>query len=307
MRFNSILLFFGFMIITDLVLGQDVIYKIDGSKFSGQVTEITPEELKYKSAENPTGPTYVVSIQTILLIEYKNGTIEYVTKDPKTVVPGKDGEDPDKGKNKPSSKIKKPENDLLYLNKNTLLLNGAALANADITFLYDREFLNGHLSANALAGYNFNPHVTWPNSFVRQLAHTKKNYDLGFGINLYPITGTKVQYYLGMLFKYMNYSYDKEVPVYQTINGNVYKTGIEYQKTTDYQFSTLLVNGIQVRITPTFNYKIFLGLGGFNAKGELYDKLNDNGGSSSSNGSSTGSSIRTFPKMYIGTCFGFRF
>ena len=101
----------------------------------------------------------------------------------------------------------------------------------------------------------------------------------------------------------MTYSYDKEIPVYTVINGFTY-TGVEFQKTESYQFSTIFLNGIQERITPTFNYKIFMGIGGFNARGELYDKLNSE---NSSSGSGVSSTIKTWPKIYIGTCFGFRF
>lgn len=303
MRSYLFCIILSLLIVSGSLFGQDIIYKTDGTKLNGQVTEITPDEIKYKSAENPTGPTYVIAKENVLLLEYKNGTIEYITKDPKTVIPGKESNEEAETKNGSAVKPKKPDNDILFLNKNTLLLNGAALANADITFLYDREFLDGHLSLTALAGYNFNLHATWPNMFIGRLDNAKKLYDFGLGVNLYPITGNRTQYYMGLLVKYMNYTYKREVQVPQVINGNTFYS-YEFQDASSYQVSTLFVNGIQVRLTPTFNYKIFLGLGGFNAYGDLYDKLNSN--SSNGNGS-TSPGIKTWPKMYIGTCFGYRF
>jgi len=271
---------------------QDIIYRTDGTKFTGKVTEITPREIKYKSAENPTGPTYVVSRDAILLIEYKNGKIEFIASDPKTFTPGQP-EAAERAREK-----KKSEEDLLFLNKNTVMLNGAALANSDITFMYDRDFADGYLTGSALVGYNFNLGTTWPNAFIDQLNNAKKNYDLGLGISLNPFPNQKVQYYMGLLFKYMNFSYDKSVPV-QVVSGTFTYTTYEYQKTEGIQLSSMFVNGLQVRITPTFNYKFFLGIGGFNMKDELYDQLNY------SNPGSGGS--RTYPKVYLGTCFGIRF
>lgn len=274
-----------FLTVSAFAYAQDVIYKNDGTKLPGVIiTEINPTQIKYKKQDNPSGPNYVISKQLVLLIEYKNGSTEIINKTPEAVSPAKAEEV------KPSKKEKEKNQSsesALYLNKNTLMINGAALINADATFIYDRELIDGHLSVSGLAGYNFNNKVTWPNFILQNIDETaKKNYDLGFGFNFYPLTNQKVQYFIGMLFKYMNYSYNKETKVYQIINGIEYES-IEIKRTNSYQFSTMVVNGFQVRLSPTFNYKGFIGIGGGNSYG---------------NNSSVG-----LPKIYIGTCFGYRF
>ena len=61
---------------------QDLIYLNNGTKFQGIVKEISPTELKYKSVNNPDGPSYVIAKNTVLFIEYKNGTVDVINKNP---------------------------------------------------------------------------------------------------------------------------------------------------------------------------------------------------------------------------------
>ncbi|MBA3681236.1 MAG: hypothetical protein H0W73_08740 [Bacteroidetes bacterium] len=53
---------------------QDTLYTTKGRIITGQVIEITPQEIKYKRAANPDGPLYVVDKTDIVLIHYKNGS-----------------------------------------------------------------------------------------------------------------------------------------------------------------------------------------------------------------------------------------
>ncbi|MBA2612759.1 MAG: hypothetical protein H0U95_12355 [Bacteroidetes bacterium] len=57
-------------------LAQDTLYTTKGKIITGQVTEITQHEIKYKRAANPDGPLYVVDKTDIVLIHYKNGSKE---------------------------------------------------------------------------------------------------------------------------------------------------------------------------------------------------------------------------------------
>ena len=58
------------------LFSQDTLYTREGNVINGKVTEITREEIKYKKASNPEGPSYVVSKSDIVLIHYKNGSKE---------------------------------------------------------------------------------------------------------------------------------------------------------------------------------------------------------------------------------------
>lgn len=274
-----VLLFLGFGFAGK---SQDLIYLNNGSKFEAKVKEITPTEIKYKNVNNPDGPTYVVTKADVLHIEYQNGEVEIINKNPQSVSPQSStptaGEQP-----KPKT------NDLYYMNKNALYLNGLALTNADITFLYERDFANNHLSAYVLGGYNFNKESLLLNLNLQNLGTTKKNYDVGIGINYLPSARKKAQYFVGIMMKYMSFNYDREITVQENIGGFLYDK-IEVQKAQGYQLATMVVNGFQVRITPNFTYKAMVGIGGFTGNSDLMNNAN------------------VLPiKMYLGICFGYRF
>lgn len=55
---------------------QDTLYTVSGQKISAKVVEINQTEIKYKKANNPDGPVYVVDKTDVALIEYKNGIKE---------------------------------------------------------------------------------------------------------------------------------------------------------------------------------------------------------------------------------------
>lgn len=234
---------------------------------------------------------YVISRSEVLHIEYKGGQVDVINKNPQTVVP--QSSTPSAGEPKEAKKAKPI--DLYYINKNAVLINGLALTNADITLMYERDFAKNHLSVTFLGGYNFNKRTTWPNLYLAAgLENTKKNYDLGLGINFYPGVSRKSQYFVGIMVKYMTYSFDREIITEQIINGFAYPK-IDIEKAQGYQLATMIVNGFQVRLTPSVTYKAFVGIGPFSSDDDLKQGLQNNIG--------TGGLL----KMYLGICFGYRF
>lgn len=278
---------FSSLIFSSLLKAQDLIYLNNGLKFEAQVKEITTSEIKYKNFNNPEGPTYVISQKDVLFIEYKNGTVEIINKNPISISPKPTTPTAAKKEEK-SSPI-----DLYYMNKNNLFINGLALMNADITFMYEREFFKSHLSVMALGGYNFNEKTTWLNAYIKELENTKKNYDIGLGVNFYPSNRRKAQYFMGIMVKYMNYSFDRQI---NQVDANGFPLPVLIEKAQGYQLSTMFLNGFQVRITPNFTYKAFVGLGQFSSDSDLHNALYSGTNSSTS-----------LPKIYLGICFGYRF
>lgn len=55
------------------VFAQDRIVRTDGSEIEAKVTEISPDEVRYKRFSNPDGPTYVLPVSRIRRIAYPNG------------------------------------------------------------------------------------------------------------------------------------------------------------------------------------------------------------------------------------------
>jgi len=58
------------------IYAQDVIVHKDGKVVMGKVTEIDKENIHYKKAENPDGPTYKVPLSEVLSVRYENGTLD---------------------------------------------------------------------------------------------------------------------------------------------------------------------------------------------------------------------------------------
>ncbi|MDE5788304.1 MAG: hypothetical protein K2H79_07170 [Bacteroidaceae bacterium] len=62
--------------LTSICFAQDVLVKKDGSTILAKILRITETEVEYKNYDNPDGPTRVISISSLLRINYQNGQSE---------------------------------------------------------------------------------------------------------------------------------------------------------------------------------------------------------------------------------------
>ena len=260
----------------ETIRAQDVLYTISGNKIKTKVIEINTNEIKYKDFNNIEGPTYLIYNTDVVLIQFANGSTQIINAAAPALNPVKTE----------TVAAKKPQQkrnqNLYYINPNLLSINALALANGDVTIMYDRDFLNSRLSLSALGGYNFNTRMGVFNSFINDSReHAKKNYDLGLGINFMPNNTKRGQYFVGLLAKYMAYTYDNPI---DTTNNQLL-----FAKATGYQMAVMITNGWFVRISPNFNFKIFGSFGIPINSPELK------------------SNYRIAPKVYLGYCFGYRF
>ena len=288
----SLILFFVFT-----AQSQDVIYTTGGNKLQAKVTEINTNDVKYKSSNNLEGPTYVISKNDVVLIQYSNGVSEVINSNPNSITPKLNdfkGYNTAKTESKTESikktKSEKKEFNLYYLNNNMISINALALANGDVTLMYDRDILNNKLSLSFLGGYNFNSRMAGLNAFIASTKdNAKKKYDVGFGINFMPRNTRRVQYFVGLLGKYMAYDYQSIV---DTTN-NQYK----YKQANAYQLAIMVTNGWVFKVTPNFNFKFFASVGAPINSTRLETTDSDGQKVDFSN----------YPKIYLGYCFGYRF
>jgi hypothetical protein len=286
-----ILVLFLLAFLFQFIKAQDIIYLNNGSKFQAIIKEVNVLEIKYKNFTNPEGPTYVISKNDVLLIEYKNGTFDVITKNPARVAPPQF-----ETIITPKKEVKKDPNAIYYLNKNCIYLNGLALLNSDVSLMLEREFSNSRFSCILFGAYNFNLNTNYTNAYIQALNYSKKNYDLGGGINYFTQTKRKSQYFMGLWFKYMNYNYVRETVTRDTIIGQPSLTVVQ-ENVNSYQFATLFMNGIQVRVTPFFTYRMFLGLGFTNRNRDVSVAVKED----------LNQKARSFAKAYLGICVGYRF
>ena len=69
------------------VCAQDIIVTTSSERIDAQIVEVSETEVRYKKADNPTGPTFVLSTSKIVSIVYANGdvqTFEAVSPQPAT-------------------------------------------------------------------------------------------------------------------------------------------------------------------------------------------------------------------------------
>jgi hypothetical protein len=277
------LVLFTLCLFASSAYSQDVLYTTAGNKLQAKVLEINLNDIKYKDFNNIEGPTYVISKTDIVLIQYSNGVTEVINSNPNTIAP-KTAEQAAIAA-KPLDKTKIPEKkvfNLYYLNNNMLSINALALANGDVTLMYDRDFFNSRMSVTFLGGYNFNSRMGGLNLFIADSKDkAKKNYDAGFGINFMPGNTKRVQYFVGLLGKYMSYDY---LAIIDTTNNQK-----KFQQSTASQLAIMVSNGWIYRISPNFNFKIFGSIGASINSVQLKDGYNG------------------VPKVYLGYCFGYRF
>jgi hypothetical protein len=282
MRLLVFILFITFLSAKS-AFSQDVLYTTAGSKLLAKVTEINLKDIKYKDFNNVEGPTYVISKSDIVLIQYSNGVTEVINSNPPTLAPKPMEQFAVASKSFDKTKpAQKKEFNLYYLNNNLLSINALALANGDVTLMYDRDLFNSRMSLTFLGGYSFNSRMGGLNLFIADSKEkAKKKYDAGFGVNFMPRNTKRVQYFVGVLCKYMAYDYQNAV---DTTNNQ-----INYQKASAYQLAIMISNGWIYRISPDFNFKIFGAIGAPINSVELKSGYNG------------------VPKVYLGYCFGYRF
>ena len=276
------------LITVTAIKAQDVIYTISGNKITAKVLEISSKEIKYKSYSNIEGPNYVISNSDVVLIQFANGTSQIINQDAPILKPKKD-EIP--VATRTNTLNNNPPN-LYYLHPNLISINALALMNGDFTLLYDREFFNSHLNVTALGGYNFNQHINQGfNAIINSAgSNVKKNFDAGLGISFMPNNKRRGQYFIGLLGKYMNYNYQQ----YDYVNGQA----SVLQNKVGTQLGVMVTNGWVIRVTENLNFKLFGSIGISSNHPYLNSNFSTN---------VNGLTQETFPKMYFGYCFGYRF
>jgi hypothetical protein len=76
-----------------MMSAQDMIAKKDGTIIKAKIVEVGEDNIKYKKADNPDGPTYTVSKTSIMSVNYANGEVEKFAEPEKAQKSGQKSED----------------------------------------------------------------------------------------------------------------------------------------------------------------------------------------------------------------------
>lgn len=215
---------------------QDKIYLTDNSVVNGKVTEVGTTEIKYKKAENLTGPDYVMPKSMIAMIIYENGTHEVINASE-------------------STNHTQDENTVIAIlpyyktGKNLISLNYFDLIYKNVSLSYTRFLCGLRFSLNANLSVGFTQNNNNYNNGNSFLYFDKDYFHSSFGVNYFPTGMNKVSYYTGLsLMAGMGGEY-----IYDYYNPS-------YLETKSY-YGFYVNNGVQFNLTQHFNMRTSLSLG----------------------------------------------
>lgn len=245
-----------------LMKAQDQLFKKDNSKLLVKITEISPDEIKYKLFSNLNGPTYVESKSQVILIIFENGKHEVISSQRpanETVPAAEYRRDYVSGMSRADS--------LLYFKYNeSISLNFLSLVNMELGMIYQRDFLKSNFSviipmAIGIDGPALTQSIYYNNGSPRTILD-RKLFEVGIGLNYYPSLRKAVNYYVGPVVRYMQYD------ATQVYNFNNYVgPGYQYQYTTINKniilsrYCISVTNGIVMRTKSRLVFNIFGSLG----------------------------------------------
>ncbi|MBL7932220.1 MAG: hypothetical protein JNL60_09965 [Bacteroidia bacterium] len=298
--------FLGFFLFMTLhIIAQDKIYMQDGSCRVAKVLEIGLDEITVVPISESGAPfinaNETISKWDIVLIEYKNGTVEYLNSPRTDIV--------NDGNSRRAEKQKKISDKVIY--HNFASINTLALCNSDIAGFFEHLSDNSKFGIGIMGAYNFNKYAGGQNAFISQLNASKKKYDAGAFFNFYP-AGFKRRsaFYFGLMIKYTAFTFSST----QELNSGG-QVSYKYTPAKGSQLATMITIGNQTNLTKTVFLKTIAGFGAYTLRGEYKREFNyqvnaSAQASTNPNGTKTNIEPVTYnmlPKLYFGINIGCNF
>jgi hypothetical protein len=239
---------------------QDQLFKKDNTKLLVKVTEVSPDEIKYKLFANLNGPVYVVSKTEIALLIYENGQHEVMSASAEPAMQGPAGPVMRPGRMNQADSLK------YFGHPSSLALNFFGFANGEVGMIYQRDFIKSNFNviipiAIGVARPALTESVYYNNGYGG-LKLDQKLFEVGLGINYYPSLRFPVNYYIGPTIKYMQYnctqSYTYSDP---TVSQNYYATKTITQSSVLSSYCYSITNGIIFRTRSRLMLNLFGSLG----------------------------------------------
>lgn len=259
------------------IKAQDQLFKTDNSKLLVKVLEVGTETIKYKDFSNLTGPIYTILKKDVVLIIFENGTHELIQKK-------EEGKEPTAA-NTETHKNTLQEKDLSAFSKydQSIYFNIASLANSEIGIVFQKEFYHNHLNIMLPISVGYGkPYITqvfnfrnnsyyYINNLNSSFNLDRKLFDIGFGINYYPLGNSLINYYLGPAVRYMQYDATQSYTLVPPFGTQQPMSMSKSCSMTRYTLS--ITNGIVIKTSSRFTTNCFVSLGYKND--EISDKLTD--------------------------------
>jgi len=194
---------------------QDLLVTKDSSHVQTVIVEVQADNVKYKLAKNPEGPTYILAKSNIAYINYKNGTSDRFTIEK----PGNDlnkynldGSVPACNNNYYRIPYHKKDFSHLYKRKNYIGFNHLALLNSNISFTYMRDLVKEKAILTIPVAIGIDKpdmtNTTYNGSYLNYGStntYNAMNYQVGAGLLFSPSFGQKVNFLIGPSFSFSQF------------------------------------------------------------------------------------------------------
>jgi hypothetical protein len=246
------------------VKAQDQLFKKDNTKILVKITEIGPEEVKYKLYSNPTGPTYVESKRDISLIIFENGQHEVITTGPEQM-----SQKPEQAvySSRPNYRSNYKLDSLAYFKySENISLNFFSFLNMELGLIYQKDFFKKSFGVVVPIAIGIEkPALTdavYNNTFngYRSLSLNRKLFEVGLGLNYYPSLKTAVNYYIGPAIRYMQYDATVNYQ-YRDYTSSSYSFRTISKNTTVTRYTMSITNGFIFRTRSRLVLNLFGSIG----------------------------------------------
>jgi hypothetical protein len=241
------------------IKSQDQLFKKDNTKLNVKIIEVGTDEIKYKLHNNQTGPTYIESKSNVNVIIYENGQHEVLNS-----TPAVSGGSPVKGENNTMyvPRVQKFDSLTYYRYQHNISMNFLCFLNNEIGLIYQREFFASHFNIIIPFAVGVEePNVTREVYFSNNaFTLRRKMFEVGFGINYYPSLATNVNYFIGPVFRYLQYDGAHNF-TYRVQTGSYYTPVTTTKNTTLSRYCMSITNGIVIRTRSRLTATIFGSLG----------------------------------------------
>ncbi len=194
---------------------QDLLVTKDSSRLQTNIVEIQSENIKYKMAKNPGGPTYVIAKSNVVYITYQNGTTDrFANGNPPSDLNKYNLDGSESTCNNQYYRIPYHKKDFshLYKRRNYIGFNHLALLNSNISLTYMRDLVKEKAILNVPVAIGIGkPDMTnsvYNGSYLNSGSTTTYNsmkFQVGAGLLFSPSFGQKVNFLIGPSFSFSQY------------------------------------------------------------------------------------------------------
>ena len=272
---------FWFLFLLANCFAQDRIYYKNGNVAEAKILEISKDEIVFKKASNPDGPTYRELKSTIDKLVYSNGTVESFAGTPepqKITIEAPQSKQPEE-KVKPEWVFKK--NAITY-SVSDVLFKRATFAfehlfgkgyigiKIPISFglgsnkVFDVDYLNSYNNDNSTTQQQYN-YVNYTPPDERSYTSIVRKNTFGLELNAYPFGQHKVSFFVGPAFYYGLIDYGYSETRYTITNSTYYYqnyiTNVTYNKAKSNSYSGMINTGFAFKSNSDFSINLQIGLG----------------------------------------------